>query len=196
MTEKDFRQLSKKDQDIFVKKIVNKILVLAPTDNHFAIGSLFEDFQAESEYLACLDETKQMLISLNFIEKHPIYNVRYRLTEKGLNAKKVGGLFEYEKSELKKEKELLKEKKRKKLLDYLGIGGGIIGIIGGIIGAIAGIIALLNNNSKEIEELNKKINSIENTIQLNNEHYIEQQKEYVKQIDSLYTEIKKLKQNK
>ncbi|MEC4051800.1 hypothetical protein VSP10_03250 [Myroides odoratimimus] len=196
MTENDFRLLSKKDQDIFVKKIVNKILVLAPTDNHFVINDLFEDFQAESEYLACLDETKQMLVSSNFIEKHPIYNVRYRLTKKGLNANKLGGLYEYEKSELKKEKELFNEKKRKKWLDYLGIGGGVIGIIGGVIGAIAGIIALLNNNSKEIEELNKKINSIENTTQLNNERYIEQQKEYVKHIDSLYTEINKLKQNK
>lgn len=100
------------------------------------------------------------------------------LSNKGKEAIEHGGIIKYERQNAKITREHLSGKKRKKWVDLINIGGGIIGIIGGIFSAFVyfGLLSEKNNidadktsiNNK-FELINKQIDSLKQELHLEKE---------------------------
>lgn len=117
------------------------------------------------------------------------------LTEKGLSAIEIGGILEYEENINKKERQSSYEQLRKKYLDYLGIGGGVIGIISGVFGALVyfGVVSKEEPNTKEIQTMQKQIELLTSKIESIEKTKPLEENKPTKEINNLQDKTSKVK---
>lgn len=172
--------------------IYNFIISNIPTDG----CNISEEIN--EEYLKIDELVRPFLLSNHFIRKvnnYDNYGVPcvmedlYKLTDKGVHAKKNEGIDKFEEEQLLK----IKNQKLKETDVKTSVIANWISLCALLVSGGALLYSIFSSDSKEIRELNKKIESIEQEIVLVKEKHLEEHKEYVRHIDSLYIEINKIK---
>jgi hypothetical protein len=79
---------------------VNNFIILCPRNSYFTVSDVLKDYKNEFPPFI---KIKQKLFEFGYITHNT--NVTYLLTEKGIEASKAGGHFDYDKLLKKKERE-------------------------------------------------------------------------------------------
>ncbi|WP_407477870.1 hypothetical protein [Elizabethkingia anophelis] len=86
-----------KEQKVF--EYVDKFIKNLPEFNYFSLNSILSEVEPDHKeslkVVSIIPEIRTVLEKLNFIEFAPGSNNRHILTEKGIEAKRIGGYFKY-----------------------------------------------------------------------------------------------------